>query len=237
MTTTTKLPPHHHYPSSPPYLHTNIPMPVHPHTTAITFAVVIVHAIALMQLHLSITLIQSSLQSPLHHFNQHHINSTCIITFTDTITPTHSHLHNCNHHHLLMFISLHAYNTLNCLCLCHRTQSPLTIHTCIITSPTCIVNTTHLHLHHCFHSMTLTYLCLHANTHMLTTQPPLHNHPHMIIITFTILIAHAIALMQSHLCNHIYTFTLAQFPLHNHHHTITTTALPPLCHHYSPIIT
>jgi hypothetical protein len=53
---------------------------------------------------------QLSSQSPPHHFNQHHINSTYITTLTYTITPTRPRLRNCDPHHLLMLTSLHSYN-------------------------------------------------------------------------------------------------------------------------------
>lgn len=161
--------PHHHYPLSPPYLHTDISMPIHPHTTTIAFTIVIMHAIALTQ-------------SPFH-------DCICIIT----LAPFSSHNYYC------IITILQSYHPI------------ITAHTCIIA-----ITSSHQYSH----------------IPNPTCQSPLHSHPHTIIVVFAIIITHAIALMQSCLCNHICAITLAKFPLlHSHQYIITTHPSSLNCTH------
>ena len=105
-------------------------------------------------------------------------------------------------HHSILITQLLLFTT-----ILHSHHPIITPHTCIIVI---VSSRQYSHLHN------------------PTCQLPLCSHSHTIIVTFTTVITHAIAPMQSCLCNHICAIALAKFPLLYSHPYIITTQLSSL---------
>jgi hypothetical protein len=172
--TLTKPPPHHHYPSLPLYLHTDIPMLIHPHTTAITFVIVIMHPIALIQSHFHDCICIITLTP----FSLH--NYYCVITILHSHHPIIT-THTC----IIAITSSHQYSHIpNPTC-----QSPLHSHphTIIIVFAVIITHAIAvMQPYLCNHICAITlakFPLLHSHHYIITTQPSSLNHTHITTIT------------------------------------------------------